>query len=303
LVNLCTYLYTYNYPYIQEERNDAERIPVFFVTIFFLMAFSGISSVKAGQKMIKIAGSTTVLPIAARASEKFMAAHPDIEITVNPGGSGVGVKSLGMGMVDIGMASRDIDREEIQNFPKVDFKVHAVGRDAVACVISSEIFEAGVKTLSREEIRKIYSGKIDNWKEVGGPDKPIFCIDKEMHRGTRHVFMAYVFGDKKARAKGADLVSGSNNEEQTKVALSDSAIGMLSLAWINQDVRGVGIKEEGKVIEPTLENIRNGTYPISRDLNLLTNGKPTGVIKEFIDYILSPEGQKIVEASGYVAIQ
>ncbi|MFQ5442615.1 MAG: phosphate ABC transporter substrate-binding protein [Thermodesulfobacteriota bacterium] len=255
------------------------------------------------KEIIRIAGSTTVLPVVTRAAEKFMAAHPGVRITVNPGGSGVGVKSIGNGLVDIGMASRHITDEEKRNFSRVDFRVHVIGRDAVACVISSEIYDAGVMSLSREEIRKIYSGQIDNWKEVGGPDKKILVVDKELHRGTRHVFMAYVFGDEKARARGADLIAGSNNEEQTKLSLSDTAIGMLSRAWINKDVMGVGIKTDGRVIEPTLKNITNGVYPISRDLTLVTKGAPVGMVKKFIDYILSGEGQKIVEGSGFVPLR
>ncbi|MGR3218443.1 MAG: phosphate ABC transporter substrate-binding protein [Candidatus Anammoxibacter sp.] len=274
-----------------------------FVAFVFCMTILCVSPVWAGKITIKLAGSTTVLPVVAKASERFTAIHPDVRITVNPGGSGVGVKSVGNGLVDIGMASRSIDDAEIKNFQNVDFNVHVIGKDAVACVISSEIYDAGVRTLSKEQIRNIYSGKIDNWKDVGGPDKEIFCIDKERHRGTRHVFMAYVFGDKTAKAPGADLVSGSNNEEQTKIALSDTAIGMLSVAWINNDVKGIGINVEGEIIEPTIGNIRNGTYPISRDLNLITNGEPEGLVKEFINYILKPEGQKIVEESGYVAIK
>lgn len=258
---------------------------------------------RAEKVTIKIAGSTTVLPVVAKASEKFMAIRPDARITVNPGGSGVGIKSMGNGLVNIGMISRNITDEEIKNFPDIDFKSHVIGRDAVACVVSSEIYDEGVKTLSKKEIRKIYSGEINNWKEVGGPDKQIFCIDKERHRGTRHVFMAYIFGNKNANTLGADLFSGSNNEEQTKIALSDIAIGMLSHAWINSDVKGIGIKVDGRIIEPTIVNIKNGTYPISRDLTLITNGSPGGLIKEFINYILKPEGQKIVEESGYVAIK
>ncbi|MFQ5709943.1 MAG: phosphate ABC transporter substrate-binding protein [bacterium] len=274
-----------------------------FLGMAVLYMFSSCSNKSSERRTVKIAGSTTVLPVVSKAAEPFMAAHPGVKITVNPGGSGVGVKSVGSGLVDIGMVSREISEEETRNFPGVHFTVQAIGRDAVACVVSSEIYDSGVKTLSKKQIRKIYTGEIDNWKEVGGPDKSILAIDKEAHRGTRHVFMAYVFGDKKARAPGADLVSGSNNEEQTKIALSDAAIGMLSNAWINADVKGVGIDVAGKIIQPTIENIKNGSYPISRDLNLVTNGEPTGIVKAFIEYILSPAGQRIVEASGYVPVE
>jgi phosphate transport system substrate-binding protein len=114
--------------------------------------------------------------------------------------------------------------------------------------------------------------------------------------------MKFVFGDSKARAPGARLVTGSNNEEQTKIAQSDAAIGMLSLAWINKDVAGVGIRIDGRTVEPTLENIRNGSFPIARNLNLVTAGAPTGAVKDFIDYLLGPEGQAIVQEAGYIPV-
>lgn len=225
---------------------------------------------------IKISGSTTVLPIVAKASERFMEYHPDVRIIVNPSGSGVGVKTLGNGLIDIGMVSRNITAEEKKYFKDIDFRVFTVGRDAVSYVVSSEIYKAGVKKLSKEQIAKIYLGEIVNWKEVGGPDKKIFCVDKERHRGTRHVFMNYLFGNNRARTPGVDLVAGSNNEEQTKISLSDTAIGMLSNAWISDSVKGVGID---------------------------INGEPNGIVKEFINYMLSDNGQQIVKETGYVAIK
>ena len=252
---------------------------------------------------IKVTGSTTVLPAISNSAELFMRAYPDVIITINAGGSGVGVTSVANGLADIGMLSRDISGEEKKNFPHVDFKVYAIGKDAVACVVSSEIYNAGIRSLSGETIRKIYLGKIKNWKEIGGPDKDILVIDKESHRGTRHVFMEYIFGDEKAKALGADIVTGSNNEEQSKIGQSDSAIGMLSYAWINKDVAGIGVVVDGKVIEPTIENIKNGLYPIVRNLLLVTRGEPSGAVKEFIDFILSHRGQRIVEEAGYVPIK
>jgi len=254
----------------------------------------------AGKTTIRMAGSTTVLPVAAKAAEAFLSLHPGLRITVNPGGSGVGVKSVGRGLVDIGMVSREITEKEREYFRDVDFRVLVFARDAVACVVSAEVYEGGVKTLSREQIRAIYSGDITNWKDVGGPDREILVIDKEAHRGTRHVFMNYVFGERLAVARGARIISGSNNEEQTRVAMSDSAIGMLSIAWLNKDVRGVGITEDKKTIKPTMENINNGTYPIVRDLTFVTNGPPRGVVKDFLDFIMGPAGTEIIRESGYV---
>ncbi len=252
--------------------------------------------------VIRVAGSTTVLPIVSRAAERFQARNPSVKITVNAGGSGVGVHGAGTRRLNIGLASREITLQENNRYASAQLNTTVIGRDAVACVVSSEIFHSGVHSLSKQQIGDIYLGKITSWQQVGGPDRTIIVIDKETHRGTRHVFMQYLFGKANARAPGARLVTGSNNEEQSKIAQSDSAIGMLSIAWINGDVVGIGIREGGQVIQPTLDNVRNGRFPIARNLNLITADKPAGEVKQFIDFLLSEEGQQLVTDSGYIPI-
>ncbi len=250
--------------------------------------------------VIRVAGSTTVLPIVSRAAERFQSHNTSVKITVNAGGSGVGIHGAGTQRLDIGFASREITPQENNRYASLHTTV--IGRDAIACVVSSEIIHSGVHSLSKQQIGDIYLGKITNWQQVGGPDRTIIVIDKETHRGTRHVFMQYLFGTSQERAPGARLVTGSNNEEQAKIAQSDSAIGMLSIAWINDDVVGIGIREGGQVIQPTLDNVRNGRFPIARNLNLITAGKPAGMVRQFIDYLLSEEGQQLVADSGYIPI-
>jgi phosphate transport system substrate-binding protein len=156
---------------------------------------------------------------------------------------------------------------------------------------------------TNEQIRAIYEGHIRNWQEVGGPDRRIVVIDKERHRGTRHVFMNYVFGDPKARTRGVRLVTGSNNEEQAKIAQSDAAIGMLSFAWMNRDVRGLGLINGDQIIQPTQENVKNGTYPIARNLNLLLPAKATPESQSFLHFILGEGGQSIVEDLHYLPVR
>jgi len=273
--------------------------------LFLLLALNLIIFALGCEKKNSIitSGSTTVLPVVSKAADRFKSKY-GINIIVNAGGSGVGINQLGEGKTHIGMASRDITTSEIQKYPNVQFITHSIGRDAVVPVVSSEIYDLGIQALSLEDIAKIYQGKIKNWKELSGPDREILVIDKETSRGTRHVFMNAILGDKKAKALGADLVIGSNNEEQTAIMQSDSAIGMLSHAWLNQDVKGLSIRMSNKtVVTPTLKNIINGSFPITRDLVLITNGTPKGKVKGFIDFILSKEGQTIVEEAGYVRIQ
>jgi len=268
------------------------------IVLFLLIA--GCTSRK--KETIRVSGSTTVLPVVSRAAEFFTVKHHDVMITVNAGGSGVGINQVGEKTVHIGMLSRRITDAERKKFSNINFVAHSICKDAVAVALSSEVYESGVSALTLRQIRAVYTGAIINWKEVGGVDRDILVIDKEKARGTRHVFMNAVFGDKNAEALGADLVLGSNNEEQTALTQSDAAIGMLSLAWLNNDVKGAGIRISNDIIEPTRENILNGTYPIARDLLLVTDGEPTGMVKEFIDFIQGDKGQEIVQESGYVSI-
>lgn len=262
-----------------------------------------LTSACSKKETLQVAGSTTVLPVISKAADYFKMKH-GINIIVNAGGSGVGINQLGEGKIDIGMASRDITETEIDKYPDVQFVTHPIGKDAVVPVVSSEIYDLGVQALTIEQIGKIYKGEIVNWKELGGPDREILVVDKEKSRGTRHVFMKVVLGDKEAKAPGADLVLGSNNEEQTAIAQSNAAIGMLSNAWLNDDVKGLSIiMPDNSVIDPTLENIINGKFPITRSLLLITNGAPQGNVKAFIEFVLSHEGQRIVSEAGYVSLK
>jgi len=269
--------------------------------VLFLVIGCGSATHAASGLRIQVVGSTTVLPVASRSAQKFMESSSS-RILVNAGGSGVGIHSVAGGRADIGMASREISQDEKKRFEKSHLKIHPIGLDAVACVVSSEVYESGVRQLTREQIAGIYLGEIRNWKEVGGQDRQIVVVDKERHRGTRHVFMQYVFGNASQRTPGTLLVTGSNNEEQAKIAQSDSAIGMLSLAWVNDDVKAVSLLDQGKEILPTWETVRQGNYPIVRKLSFITAGEPKSETKAFIDFVKGPEGQKIVEESGYIPV-
>ena len=225
-------------------------------------------------------------------------------VIVNAGGSGSGFNQLAEGQTNIGMMSRDITSEEKTQFANINFTPIAIGRDAVAPVISSEIFDTGVTSLSLSDIAAIYRGDVDNWNQFGGPDKAIFVIDKESSSGTRQTFMKVVMGNSKASAPGADLVIGSNNEEQTAITQSDSAIGMLSHAWFNDDVKGIAItRADGTRIEPTLDAIKSGSFPITRDLNIVIRSDITPEAQAFVDYLLSEAGQGFVSASGYIPVK
>lgn len=141
------------------------------VYIFLLLFVAIISCTSHKKETIMVSGSTTVLPIVSKAAEQFRLTHPDVNIVVNPGGSGVGINLLGGKKIRIGMASRNITRNEIEKYPDVHFITHSIGKDAVVPVTSSEIYNAGVTALAIEQIAGIYRGEIKNWKDVGGRTK------------------------------------------------------------------------------------------------------------------------------------
>ena len=265
-------------------------------------SLAGTSACNAPDR-ISISGSTTVLPAVSRAAEQFTVDTGQL-ITVNAGGSGSGFNQLAEGQTDIGMMSRDMTDGERAQFPNFTFRPIAIGRDAVVPVISSEIYDAGVTQLSLSDIAKIYKGESDNWSDFGGPDVAIFVIDKESSSGTRQTFMDIVMGNSKADAPGADLVIGSNNEEQTAMTQSDAAIGMLSIAWLNDDVKGLSVAlSNGEIVTPTLANVKNGRFPIVRDLNIVVRNDISASAQDFVNYLLSPKGQSFVEQSGYITIK
>jgi len=248
------------------------------------------------------AGSTTVLPVVSTAANIYHEQHPDVTITVSGGGSGVGIASMIQHTADIGMASREIDAEEMNKLKgKVD--VFTIAKDAVAVVVSKAVYIGGVHQLSLKQIADIYRGKIKNWKDVGGPDARIFVIDKEPSRGTRHVFAKAVLGDEHARAPGASVISGSNNEEQSLVAHSNSAIGMLSNAWLNDAVRGLAVGEDHYAVLPDIQHVRDGSYPISRSLHVILHKNGPSGARAFVNFLLSPQGQEIVKKTGYLAVR
>ncbi len=265
------------------------------------MAMMMLSMTAMGGSAITAVGSTTVLPIVAEAAKVFRKAHPEIRLTVSGGGSGVGIASIRKGTANLGMASRELsDRETRALGGRVE--VVPVGRDAVAAVVSKAVYVGGVRHLSLAQIAAIYRGQVRNWRDYGGPDTPILVVDKEPSRGTRHVFAKAVLGNAHARAPGATIVSGSNNEEQAIVAGSDRAIGMLSMAWLNDRVRALGIDTPNGIVVPDRTHIADGSYPIQRALNLIVPRDAPLEVRAFVAFLLSPEGQAIVRKVGYLPV-
>lgn len=260
------------------------------------------SQLSFAEPSIRVAGSSTVLPIMVDAAEAFRAQRAGTTITVSGGGSGTGINSVINGIIDIGMTSRQPTEKEWQKLND-NFELIDIAKDAVAVAVSKAVVDSGVSSLSIGQVADIYRGKIKNWKEVGGADKKILVIDKEPSRGTRHVFAQVVLGDAKARAPGASLISGSNNEERSIISRSDQAIGMLSHAWLNDNARGIALTlASGETVSADKEHIFNGTYPIQRSLSIIVAKQRSGELQAFVDFLRSEGLSPIVEKNGYLPL-
>jgi len=245
---------------------------------------------------IDIKGSTTVFPLALAAAEIYMENHPEKSINVTSGGSTTGIKALIEGDVDIAMSSRKLKDSEIEE-AEADgiYPVEPViAWDGLTVVVNPA---NPVNQLSFEQIKGIYNGSISNWKDVGGKDEEIIIQNRDPSSGTYGYFKDELLGEEDFRP---DLVSrDSNGAIVQAVTLKNAAIGYIGFAYLSDSVKAVDIDTGNGIIEPTTENIVSGKYPLARPLHFYTDGQPTGLEADFIEFVLSEEGTEIIYDVGY----
>jgi phosphate transport system substrate-binding protein len=201
------------------------------------------------------------------------------------------------------MLSKPVTDDDRKKYPKVNFVVTEIGRDAVALIVSADVYNGGVRALSKQQARDIYEGKITNWKAVGGPDRRIVFFNKEPGRGTWEQFAHWAYGDAKKAPRVSHPEVGGNEETRNKVAGTKGAISQLSASWAVGNVKALGIRlDDGSVVQPTAAEVVSGRYPMARPLFFVTNGPPRGEAKTFIDYVLSARGQELVRKHGYLRL-
>jgi phosphate transport system substrate-binding protein len=243
---------------------------------------------------LQLAGSTTVQPLAEVLAEAFMADNPDVTVEVQGGGSSVGVTSAGEGTVDIGMASRNVKESEFETFPELE--VVTIAYDGIAIVTNPDL---DLASLSIEQVQKIFAGEITNYSEVGGPDAEIVVVSREEGSGTRAAFEELVMeaNDSEAVITENALLQQSNGQVRTTVSTTPNSIAYISFGFMDDSVNPVSIDD----VEPSVANVKNGSYPIFRPLNMLTNGAPSELAQALLDYILGAAGQEIV-AEDYITV-
>ena len=247
----------------------------------------------ADNATVTLSGSTTVQPLAEKLAEAFMTENTGLQIDVQGGGSSVGVKAAGQATSDIGMASREIKESELAEFPNL--KIFVIARDGIAIVAHPDV---PVSDLTVEQVRDIFSGKITNWKDLGGDNQNIIVVSREEGSGTRAAFEEMVMGEDALIAASA-ILQASNGAIRTTVSTTPYSIAYLSFGYLDDTVKSISI--DG--VAPTEPNAADGSYPIVRPLNMLTNGEPAGMVKAFLDFILSEAGQKLVVEDGYIPVK
>jgi phosphate transport system substrate-binding protein len=266
------------------------------------------SNVLAGS--FKIIGSNTVTPLSSIWAENFMRDNPQVSIAVSGPGSGVGIAALIDGTTDICQASRKIKDSEITQAHERGVNPYEIqiATDALSVVVNPA---NPVNELTFAQLSAIYTNQITNWSEVGGNDAPIVVLSRDNNSGTFAYFLEEVVQmagmateDKTLQYGGSVLMLPSTEEGISQVASNPNAIFYSGLGYLNDTVKTLGIKKTASdaAILPSVETALNDTYPIARPLFFYTNGEPTGIIKAFIDFCLSAEGQQEVLTAGFVPL-
>ena len=272
----------------REQRDDVTRSPM------------------SGTKTIENKGSDTLVNVALAWAEQYMQEHPKVRISVTGGGSGTGIASLINGTADIANASREMKSEEVKaaqanGITPVEF---VVARDAIAVVVNPS---NPVRALNLQQISDIYTGKITNWREVGGDDRPIVLLSRESNSGTYVYVLENVIrmGDPKSKLLFTPdtLLMPSSEGISTEVRQNPNAIGYDGLGYVTPDQKVLAVARDASspYVLPSVATVNNGTYPISRPLYMYTIGEPSGQVKAYLDWVLGP-GQKLVSKLGFVPL-
>lgn len=262
---------------------------------FFLAAMACVACLailscsRSSSHVITLAGSTAFQPFAEKLAEHYMQAHNDVRINVQGGGSAVGIQSAISGSADIGMA-------DLIELPQEAKELHSttVARDGIAIIVSPQ---NSVQNLSAEAASDIFTGKITNWKDLGGMDAVIRVVSREEGSGTRRSFDKMVLKDGKLAA--SSLFQNSNGTIREAVASDPNAIGYLSIGLVDRRVKAVAFNGAA----PTNQNVKANKYPLARPVYFLTKGEIKPNVRAFIDYVLSDEAQDTLEKEGLIAVK
>ena len=266
------------------------------------------ASASQTAEYIENKGSDTIVNLALAWAERYQQINPNARISVTGGGSGTGITALISGTVDIANASRQIKAEELEAARQAGYdpKEFVIARDAIAIIVHPE---NPIDNLTLQQLSLIYRGEITNWSELGGEDREIVRLSRETNSGTHVYFLETVVrlgnADDDAIFSANTLLLPSSEGIIAEVKDNPNAIGYDSLGYVTGDVKLVGVsslEQPENFIIPSLETVNNNTYLISRNLYMYTLDEPEGIVKTYMDWIMSPEAQEIVRELGFIPV-
>lgn len=258
------------------------------------------SSEITGSQEIFLKGSDTVLPLAQAEAEEFTNENPGKSVSVTGGGSGVGITALIDGEVDIATASREMKTEELEaaKVNGINPVEHTIAYDGISVIVNPQ---NPISELTFGQLRGIYNGSISNWKEVGGEDRPIVTFSRDSSSGTYEFFKEEVLLGDEYRPDA--LTQPATGGILLEVSQNPNAVGYIGVAYLDESVKALNLDAGNGSVAPSPENITSGAYPLSRALYFYTNGEPSGLTKEFIDFVMSEKGQNLISEVGYFPVQ
>ena len=270
------------------------------------LSFTSCGKKTTSGSAIQINGSDTMLQVGIAWADAYKAVNPDVTITVNGEGSGTGIAALINGTVEIAQSSRALKPEEIESIKKSHEGVapveHIVGYDGIAVFVNKD---NPVKSLSLPQLKEIFGegGSIDNWSQVGGPDLKMEVVVRNNASGTYAFFRDTVCGKGVEYKNAVSPMSGSTAVVEL-CTTTPAAIGYSGMGYVNPNVGLLAVSKEdgGTAYEPNAENVGNGNFPIARPLYIYTVGNPSGAIKEYLDWVKGPGGQKVLEEEKFVPL-
>jgi phosphate transport system substrate-binding protein len=288
-----------------------KQLVVLSLLVVLLISCSGTggtSSNSQPNESIQNKGSDTIVNLALAWAEQYQTIHPEVRLSVTGGGSGTGLASLINGTVDIANASRQIKAEEIAEAQSkgIDPVEHIIARDAIAVIVNPR---NPVQQLTLQQIADIYSGKYDNWLQVGGEDRPIVRLSRETNSGTHVYFLETVLRlgqkDNKTLFSTDTLLLASSEGIINEVRQNPNAIGYDGLGYVPDDLKTIAIARQAgePFILPSIATVNDNSYPIARDLYMYTAGQPVGAVSAYLEWILSEEAQTIVAELGFVPVK
>ena len=269
------------------------KINAFFALVLILGLCLCLPAARAEQ--VTVTGSTSLLPLAQSAAEAYMNKHPQARISVAGRGSADGARSILDKTSDLAGASRELKPIELSlaKSRHMSLVTHPV---ALGCVVPVVDHDNPLKNITMAQLKDIYSGKIKNWSELGGPDRRIAVMTRDSNSGTQEVFKKVVM--KRNRIRPDALMLASNGAMVQAVAGNRAAIGFVSIAYLEPRLKALTV--DGLKASPA--NVKNGKYPLKRMLYLLTAGQPSGETKRFLDFLKSPEVISIIQKEGFIPL-